>query len=204
MFFNFEGVDGSGKTTQARLFCQWLREQNLDVVACRDPGSTRLGEALRKILLETTDAPMHRRSEMLLYMAARAQLVEEVIRPALAARKTVVSDRFLLANVAYQGYAGGLDVDRVWSVGAVATGGIEPDLVFLLDITAEDAAGRLARRPDRIEARGLEFLRRVRQGYLVEAQRRPGVLLINAAGDIPSVQAQIRSAAAERLPGNQP
>ena len=109
MFFSFDGLDGVGKTTQMDLFVEWLRAAGHDVVRCRDPGSTPLGEAIREILLGHEFA-ISRASEMLLFMAARAQLVEEVIRPALDAGKTVVSDRFLLANVVYQGHAGGLDV----------------------------------------------------------------------------------------------
>src|SRR5688572_15800240 len=106
MFFSFDGVDGVGKSTQIQLFCQWLRESGRDVVICRDPGSTPLGEQIRSILLDSHDLAIDRRAEMLLYMAARAQLVEQVIRPALAAGQTVISDRFLIANIVYQGHAG--------------------------------------------------------------------------------------------------
>ena len=120
MFFSIDGVDGVGKSTQMGLFCQWLRDQGRDVVTCRDPGSTELGEALREIVLEGHSLNIHRRSEMLIYMAARSQLVEQVIRPARESGQTVVSDRYLLANVVYQGYAGGLDVDQVWQVGQIA------------------------------------------------------------------------------------
>src|SRR6186713_2549405 len=127
MFFSFDGVDGAGKSTQMERFCLWLRQQGHEFVTCRDPGSTQLGERLRSILLEKSATPIDRRAEMLLYMASRAQLVEEVIRPALAAGKTVVCDRFLLANVVYQGHAGGLDVSSLWQVGAVATDGLSPD-----------------------------------------------------------------------------
>src|SRR5687768_8133459 len=133
MFFSFDGIDGAGKSTQLRLFCERLRAHGLDVVVCRDPGSTELGERIRDIVLSHDGAtPIARRSEMLLYMAARAQLVEEVIRPALAAGKIVVCDRFLLANIVYQGHAGGLDVSDVRQVGAIATDGVLPDCVFLL------------------------------------------------------------------------
>src|SRR5262245_46414963 len=110
MFFSFDGIDGAGKSTQVRLFVEALRARGHEVVECRDPGSTPLGERVRELLLKSgADTPIDPRSEMLLYMAARAQLVDEVIRPALKAGKVVVSDRFLLANVAYQGHAGGLD-----------------------------------------------------------------------------------------------
>ncbi len=107
---------------------------------------------------------------MLLYMAARAQLVEQVIRPALAAGKTVVCDRFLLANVVYQGYAGGLDVDALWSVGEVATGGLHPDLTIVLDMDVRAARERMDRALDRMESQGTEFLERVRHGFLIESR----------------------------------
>ena len=116
MFFSFDGIDGTGKSTQMALFVEWLRELGRDVVECRDPGGTPLGERLRDILLHKSDISMCRRAEMLLYMASRAQLVEQLIRPALDAGKTVVSDRYLLANVAYQGYTGEMNSEDVWQV----------------------------------------------------------------------------------------
>src|SRR3990172_436367 len=125
MFFSFDGIDGVGKTTQMERFCDYLRQRGAEVVTCRDPGSTPLGERIRDILLHSdAQTPIGRRSEMLLYMAARAQLVDEVIRPALADGKTVVSDRYLLANLVYQGYAGGIDVEAIRRVGTVAVDGI--------------------------------------------------------------------------------
>jgi len=126
MFISLDGIDGCGKSTQVERLAGWLRQQGRGVVTCRDPGSTPLGEAVRKILLDRHDLAIRRRSEMLLYMAVRAQLVEEVIRPALDAGKVVVSDRYLLANVVYQGYAGGLDVATLWQIGGVATAGLTP------------------------------------------------------------------------------
>ena len=137
MFFSIDGGDGTGKSTQIALFCEWLSERGHDVVTCRDPGSTPLGEAIRNLLLDRDDLPIDRRSEMLLYMAARAQMTEEVIRPALEQGKTVVSDRYLLANVVYQGHAGGLDVDTLWQVGRIATGGLTVDLAIVLDRTGQ-------------------------------------------------------------------
>src|SRR6187455_345848 len=137
MFFSFDGVDGSGKSTQIRLLADALRQRGLSVVTCRDPGSTALGERLREILLNHHGTAIHRRSEMLLYMASRAQLVEEVIRPALAAGRIVISDRYVLANVVYQAHAGGLDPADVWRVGEITVGGLMPRLVFVLDMPAE-------------------------------------------------------------------
>ncbi len=201
LFFSIDGGDGVGKSTQSELFCQWLRQQGRDVIACRDPGSTRLGEAVRELLLNRHDLEIHRRSEMLLYMAARAQLVEEVIRPALKQGKIVVSDRFLLANVVYQGHGGGLDIETLWQVGRVSTGGLLPDLTIVLDMPAENAAGRINRQLDRMEQQGGEFHARVREGFLIEARRQPGIVVINAAGPIEQVQAAMRHAAEKLLVG---
>jgi dTMP kinase len=196
MFYSFDGVDGVGKSTQMDLFCDWLRASGHAVVTCRDPGSTKLGEAIRAQLLDISDTPIARTSEMLLYMAARAQLVHEIIQPALAERKTVVCDRFLLANVVYQGYAGGMEVEDVWSVGRVATSGVLPDLTFVLDMDITAAAQRIQRSLDRMESEGAEFRQRLRDGYLAEAARRPeSIRVIDAAGDVPHVQQRIRAEA---------
>jgi len=196
MFFSIDGGDGTGKSTQIELFCQWLRQQGQQVVACRDPGSTHLGEAVRDLLLHRHDLAIARRSEMLLYMAARAQLVEELICPALQAGKTVVADRYLLANVVYQGYGGGLDVPTLWEVGRVATGGLEPGLTIVLDLPAEVAAARINRDPDRMEMQGLEFHARVREGFLTEARRQPGrIVVVDASRPIDVVQADVQVAA---------
>jgi dTMP kinase len=192
MFYSFDGIDGTGKSTQLRLFADWLRTRGLDVVTCVDPGSTLLGEAIRKILLESIGTPIARTSEMLLFMAARAQLVEEVIRPALAAGKTVVSDRFLLANVVYQGHAGGLDVESLWRIGEVATGGLKPNLTFLLDMPPEAALHRIVRDLDRMESSDNEYRTRLRAGFLAEAARRPQeIVIIDAARPIEAIHADI-------------
>ena len=132
---------------------------------------------------------------MLLYMAARAQLVEEVIRPALERGKIVLTDRYLLSNVVYQGYGGGLDVETLWTIGQVATGGLMPDLTVVLDMPAAAAAARIRRPPDRMEQQGDEFHARVREGFLAEAARRPGeIAVVDASGSIEQVQADIRAA----------
>ena len=195
MFFSFDGIDGAGKSTQMMLFVDWLRQRGHDVVTCRDPGSTELGERLREILLRKSDTPIGRRAEMLLYMASRAQLVEQVIRPALDAGQIVVADRFLLANVVYQGHAGGLSVDDLWRVGDVAVAGVRPARIFLLDMDVAAAARRRNREPDRMEAQGLDYMHKVRQGFLAEAARRSEIVVIDAGRDVESVQADIRQAA---------
>jgi dTMP kinase len=200
VFISLDGGDGVGKSTQIGLLVDWLRASGHDVLTCRDPGSTPLGEAIRKILLDARGAPISRTAEMLLYMAARSQLVAEVIQPALAAGKTVISDRYLLANVVYQGHAGGLDVDELWRIGRVATFGVEPTLTVILDMPPEAAAARISRPLDRMESQGDDFRKRLRQGFLAEAARRPNdCVVIDANRDVDTVQAEIRRAV-ERLP----
>jgi dTMP kinase len=200
MFISIDGGDGAGKSTQISLLCKWLAEQGRQVVAYRDPGSTRLGESVRKILLDRHDLQIHRRSEMLLYMAARAQLTEELIRPALQEGKIVVSDRYLLSNVAYQGYGGGLDVESLWAVGRVATGGLTPDLTFVLDMPPAAAVARIRRPLDRMEQQGAEFHARVREGFLAEAARNPSdIVVVDASRSIEEVRADIQAAVKKAL-----
>ncbi len=201
MFFSFDGIDGVGKTTQMQLFCDWLTEQNQEVVTCRDPGSTPLGEQVREILLTSgEETPIAARSEMLLYMAARAQLVDEVIRPALDAGKTVVSDRYLLANVVYQGYAGGLDVAAVRDVGGVATDGLMPDCTFLLDMSPTAARARMGDELDRVESRGDAYREQLRQGFLQEVTLLGDKFHVVAADrPIEEIQAELRDIAAKIL-----
>lgn len=199
MFFSFDGVDGAGKSTQIERFCRWLTAQGRDVVTCRDPGGTPLGENIREILLGST-SPIHRRAEMLLFMASRAQLVEEFIRPALAAGKTVVSDRYLLANIVYQAHAGGLSADEVRTVGEIAIAGVRPTLTFLLDIDPEIAVQRIGRAPDRMEAFGLDYQRRVRDGFLLEARARPDeIFVLDATRDPAAIEAEIQAIARTRM-----
>ncbi len=197
LFFSFDGLDGVGKSTQMELFCKWLADRGAEVVTCRDPGSTPLGEQIRGILLASDEStPIDSRSEMLLYMAARAQLVEEVIRPALLAGKSVVSDRFLLANVVYQGYAGGLDVEAVRRVGTVATNGILPDCTFLLDMPPDLAFNRLDRQLDRVESRGSDYRERLRVGFLAEAERASqSIHVVDADRSIDAIQQELRTIA---------
>ena len=200
-FIALDGIDGAGKSSQIALLADWLRAGGRDVVACRDPGSTSAGDAIRAILLDRHDLHVDATAEMLLYMAARAQLVAEVVRPALDRGAWVISDRYLLANVVYQGYAGGLDPEVIRRVGAVATGGLLPDLVLLLDVDLETAAARIARPLDKLENRGAEYRRRLREGFLAEAARAGDTIaVVDAGGDMAAVAARIRAAVTARLP----
>jgi dTMP kinase len=194
-FISLDGLDGSGKSTQIARLADWLRSRGLGVTTCRDPGSTGVGDAVRAILLDRHDLRVAPTAEMLLYMAARAQLVAEVVAPALARGDWVVSDRYLLANVVYQGHAGGLDPEAIRRVGAVATGGLAPDLVVVLDVDLETSARRLDRPLDKLETRGDGYRRRVREGYLAEARRDPDrIRIVDAAGGIDDVATRIRTA----------
>jgi dTMP kinase len=202
MFFSFDGIDGVGKSTQVRLFCDALRMQGYEVVTCRDPGSTALGERIRKVLLNKDDSiSIGRRSEMLLYMAARAQLVDEIICPGLEAGKVVVSDRFILANIVYQGHAGGLDVESIRRVGEEATGGLQPDCTFLLDMRPDEANARFNRALDRMESQGDEYRERLRVGFLAEAARVGSrIHVIDANQSVEAVQSAIWQIATRLLP----
>jgi dTMP kinase len=201
MFFSFDGIDGVGKSTQSALFVQWLSGQGYPIVTCRDPGSTPLGEQIRSLLLAHDDElPIHRRAEMLLYMAARAQLVEDVIRPALAEGKVVVSDRYLLANIVYQSYAGGLPLESVRQVGEITVAGVLPDTVFLLDMDPREADARFNRQRDRMEQQGAEFRERLRAGFLAEARQSPLTIhVIEANRPVDDVQRDIRRIAERSL-----
>jgi dTMP kinase len=200
-FFTFDGIDGVGKSTQLTLFCQWLRDGGAAPVVCRDPGSTPLGERIREILLNSDESTaIGARAEMLLYMAARAQMVDEIIRPALEAGRTVVSDRFLLANIVYQGHAGGLDVEAIRQVGTVAVTGLQPDCTFLLDMDPAVALSRVGRPLDRMESRGANYRDRLRAGFLAEASKMgQSVHRIDANRPIDAIQAEIREIAAAIL-----
>ena len=163
MFISFEGVDGSGKTTQVALLADSLREEGRDVVATREPGGTPAGERIRELLLDGGEiAPW---TEAALFAAARAQLVDEVIRPALARGADVICDRYLDSSLAYQGIARGLGVERVLELNLLATSGLLPDRTFFLAISPQDTTGRKDAEPDRIEREGDEFAAIVDQGY---------------------------------------
>ena len=195
VFISLDGVDGGGKSTQVHLLAEYLRTLGHDVLTFRDPGGTKLGEALREILLHRQEIPLTGTTEMLLYMASRAELVAECIRPALESGKTVITDRFLLANVVYQGCAGGLDPSQLWQVGEIATGGLQPDLTIVLDIAVEHALGRIVRGFDRLESRGAEYMEKVRCGFLEQISHlRSRAIVVDANAEIDSVQAWIQHA----------
>jgi dTMP kinase len=192
-FISMDGLDGTGKSTQCRLLADWLREHKVTVTACAEPGGTAIGEELRKLVLFGREHRISIPTEAMLFMSSRAQLVEEVIRPSLEREEVVISDRFLLANVVYQGHAGGMRPEDLWQVGAIVTGGLEPDLTFVFDAPLEVTFARRNREADRLEERDREFHQAVRRGFLYEAGRRPEKLrIIDAALEVEAIHRHIR------------
>ena len=195
-FVTFEGPDGAGKTTQARLLADRFRASGHDVTLAREPGGTVLGERVRTLLLEGEELERTPEADALLFNAARSQLVREVIQPALARGGVVVCDRYTDSTLAYQGYGAGLELDDLRSLADWATSGIEPDLTILLDLPVESGLGRRARgaahemtRFERDARHDVEFHQRVRDGYLELAAADPGRWRVVAADREPGVVA---------------
>lgn len=188
MFIVLEGIDGSGKSTQIRHLGRRLRAQGVNVILVEEPGGTPLGERVRQILLDRS-LTMDALTELLLYEAARSELTRTVIRPALAAGRWVLADRFAMSSLAYQGYGRGLDLALVKQLNTLATDGLEPSMTIILDVPVKVALVRKRRLPDRLEGAGLGFHERVRQGYRELAQQTPASVLIEAT-DKPSVIAE--------------
>ncbi|NLW55150.1 MAG: dTMP kinase [Firmicutes bacterium] len=188
LFITFEGVDGTGKSTQARLLKERLMQAKVPVVLTREPGGTRLAEKIRALLLNEEGLNFSTVAEILLYAAARAQHVDEVIRPALEDQKVVICERFTDSTLAYQGYASGNDLEQIRQIDQFASGGLVPDLTFLLDLTPQTGWARIQERmaqgqQDRIEARGSAFQAKVREGYLRIAAAEPErICVINSNG----------------------
>lgn len=172
-FVVFDGPDGSGKSTQFRRFARFCREQGLKVCEVREPGGTEVGEQIRRILLDPLNSQMSLRCEMMLYMASRAQLIEQIIKPAREEGKLILADRFISSTLAYQGTAGGMSEEEIVQVGRVALSGNWPDLVVVFDVDEKVAARRLNPLLDRMELKGVVFHRRVRAGYLQQAEADP-------------------------------
>lgn len=200
-FITVEGIDGVGKSTQAALIEAVLDSAGHDVLRLREPGGVKISEQIRAILLDPANAEMGDVCELLLYEAARAQLVHQVIRPALAAGVTVVCDRFYDSTTAYQAFADGLDRNMVSQANELAVDGCRPDLTLVFDLPVEDALRRRSGREaeDRLELKGLEFQERVAAGFRAVAVDEPDrVKLIDAGGSIAEVfsgvAAELRSA----------
>lgn len=193
LFLVLDGLDGTGKSTQGRLLAEWLRGSDRQVTECRDPGGTTLGDRFRAFVLDKS-CEMTPATEAFLFMASRAELVHQVIRPALTKGHVVVCDRFLLATVVYQGHAGGLDVPTLWTMGELATGGLAPALTVVFDLPVDVAIERRGRDADRMESRDRTYHERVRAGFLNEAKRQPDrVRVIDASTDVATIQSQLRA-----------
>jgi dTMP kinase len=164
------------------MLLEWLHERGVDAVRCCDPGGTAFGNKLRAILLDHRD-DISLRAEAMLFMASRAELIEKIIRPSLANGTVIVCDRFLLANVVYQGHAGGLDPEELWRIGHFATCGVEPDITYVLDLPTELAQARRKGVADRLESRDRSYHERVREGFLYEARLQPEKIeVVDASG----------------------
>ncbi len=203
MFITFEGPEGSGKSSQIALLSDFLRQQGFTVITTREPGGTLIGDQIRDVLHDVANTAMVPAAELLLYSASRAQLVGEVVRPALAAGQIVICDRFYDSTLAYQGYGRTLDLTELSHITQFATGGLKPDLTLLLDIEVERG---LARRRDggeemnRLDLEVVSFHRRVRDGYhelaLLEPER---WVIVDADQPVTAVQAALRQIVLSRL-----
>lgn len=191
-FIVLDGIDGTGKSTQSRMLLEWLHSRGVAAIRCSDPGGTPVGDQLRAMLLDK-NAHLGMRTEAMLFMASRAELVDKIIRPSLESGTVVICDRFLLANVVYQAHAGGLDPDDLWRIGHFVTWGVEPDIIFVLDLPLEEAEARRARVADRFEARDRVYQEKVREGFLYEAHHQPEKIeIIDASGSKEEVQQRLR------------
>ncbi|MBI1859606.1 MAG: dTMP kinase [Deltaproteobacteria bacterium] len=202
MLITLEGGEGAGKSTQARLIIRELKKRRIRCLLTAEPGGTTIGKKIRKLLLDRTNAIMAPRAELLLYQADRAQHVNEKIRPALEAGYVVVSDRFFDSSVVYQGYCRKLGVDEVYDLSLFATGGLEPDLTFFLDLDPKVGFMRIRHRGslDRLEREKIRFHQDVRRGFLGLARRCRGrMVVIDASASTEEVNGAILSTLERRL-----
>jgi len=198
-FIVLDGPEGCGKTTQVQRLVARLRDEGRQATAVRDPGSTPVSERIREVLLDTRLPDMDARTELLLYMASRAEMVARIVRPLLEGGLVVVSDRFVSSSVAYQGYAGGIEPALIWEMGRLATGGIEPDLTILLDLEVEEGFSRIVRDHDRMESKDRAYHEKVRQGFLAMARERPDRFVVVDASRAPDAVARDIESAVHRV-----
>lgn len=202
MFITLEGPEGSGKTSHLPYLVEYLREKGVTVFPTREPGGTGIGEQIREVIHNLKNVEMHPRTETLLYQAARAQIVEQVIRPRLLAGEVVISDRYADSTIAYQGYGHQQDLEQVRALVRYATGGLVPDLTILLDVDVEVGLARKKNENEwnRLDAYTVEFHRRVRQGYLTLLEQEPGRWVrLDAGKEWQQVQNELRQVIDARL-----
>lgn len=194
VFITLDGIDGVGKSTQLGRLQDHLAGRGHDVVSVRDPGGTDIGTRLRSILLDS-ECEMHRRTEAMLFMASRCEMIESIVKPALQNGKTVLSDRFLLANVVYQSIGGSVSAEQLWQMGRWANDNVEPNLTILLDMPAKASLQRLEGPADRMESRGVEYMESVRQAFLDQlSNSSKQTAVINADQDADAVTADMLKA----------
>ncbi len=194
LFISLEGIEGTGKTTQAKLLADHLSGKGLSAVVTEEPGGTSIGSRIREVLLKVEHAEMHSLTELLLYNASRCQHIHELILPSLEAGRTVITDRFSDSTLAYQGYGRGIDRDLIGTLDRIVTGGLKPDLTLLLDMDVETGLrrNREANKVDRLEREDIAFHRKVRAGYLDIARREPErIAVVDASGRIGEIQGRI-------------
>jgi len=202
MFITLEGPEGSGKTSHIPYLVEYLRERGYTVFPTREPGGTSIGEQIREVIHDLKNVEMHPRAETLLYQAARAQIVEQVIKPRLSNGEVVISDRYYDSTVAYQGYGHQQDLEQVRALVKYATGGLVPDLTVLLDVDVEEGLRRKKKDNEwnRLDAYTVEFHRRVRAGYLEMVKQEPERwAVIDAGGKWDAVQEELRKVVLRRL-----
>ncbi len=191
MFITFEGADGCGKTTQIKLIDEYLRSKGYKTLLTREPGSKGLGEKIREILLNY-EGEVSSRCESFLFLADRAQHVDCIIKPALQEGTIVLCDRHTDSTVAYQGYGRGLDIEEIKKLNALATGGLKPDLTIVFDVDIETSQARVGKNKDRMESAGIEFFKKVREGFLEIAKEEPQrVKVINSSDTIENIHKKV-------------
>jgi len=201
LFITFEGPDGSGKSTQITRLKEYLSSKGYDVLLVREPGGTRISEQIRSVILDTENKGMHPICEAMLYAASRAQLTHQVIIPALEEGRMVIADRFVDSSIVYQGYARGLGEEMVATINSYATGGLAPDITFLINIPAEVGIARKnnQQKLDRLEEEGISFHKKVHEGYNRLKDKNNRIVEIDGTKSIDEIAREIEAIITERL-----
>jgi len=205
-FISIEGIEGCGKSTQSALLKEWLEERGVGVLLAREPGGTEISEKIRDILLDPVNTDMDHRTELLLYLASRSQIVQELLSPALKEGKVVIVDRYSDSTLAYQGYGRGLQLEEILAINSFASRDLSPDLTILLDLDPERGFGRkgegtgTGKKGDRLEMETLVFHRKIRQGFLEIARNEPQrVVVVDSDRVIREVRDDIRKIVSEKF-----